>query len=121
MKNINSMFRLLPQLMITVLMFALSCKQEDPKPDCGCDAKTYKNVVNAKAVYYGSGNFTLLAENPSENSFVVACETDATWQKSTDENVPDYVISGRVKSRCFIGPTLIILPSHIQITSIKKQ
>lgn len=107
---------------IIALLFAFSCQQQkDPKPDCGCDGKTYKSIENVKAVYNGSGNFTLITENPSEISSVVACETDSTWQKSADENTPDYVISGRVKARCFLGPTFIILPSHIQITAIKKQ
>lgn len=116
------MFKSLPNLAILALLFAFSCqKQKDPKPDCGCDAKTYKRIENVKAVYNGSGNFTLITENPSENIGVVACETDSAWQKSADENTPDYVISGRVKTRCFLGPTFIILPSHIQITAIKRQ
>ena len=116
------MFKSLPNLAIITLLFAFSCQQQkDPKPDCGCDARTYKRIENVKAAYKGSGNFTLIAEDPSENSSVVACETDSAWQKSADENTPDYVISGHVRSRCSLGPTIIILPSHIQITAIKKQ
>ncbi|GGB87354.1 hypothetical protein [Dyadobacter sediminis] len=121
MKNMDFKGRLLSFLAVTVLVFALSCQKEDPKPDCGCDGKTYKKVENAKAVYHGLGTFTIAEEASSGNIYTIACEADSTWQKSADLKIPDYIISGNLKSNCSFGPTLIALPDYIQITAIKKQ
>ncbi|MCE7042424.1 hypothetical protein [Dyadobacter sp. CY312] len=99
-----------------------SCRKEDPEPDCGCEGSTIKKIENARAVYYGSGLFSVVYESGDRYSYasMFACKIDSTWQKSSDPKVADYTISGNMKSVCFTGPTLIAQPSPLEITSIRK-
>jgi len=108
--------------LILFVSMASSCRKNDPDLDCGCEGSTIKNIENARAVYHGSGIFSVLAEGNNQSYYpsFVACKTDSTWQKSPDLKVANYRISGNMKSVCFTGPTLAAQPSPLDITSIEK-
>jgi hypothetical protein len=101
---------------------ALSCKKKEPDPDCGCEGSTVKRIENARAVYYGSGLFSVLQKDGGQSSYYYlhSCKIDSTWQKSPDSQVTDYTVSGNMKSVCFTGPTLTAQPNPLEITNIKK-
>lgn len=109
--------------LILFVSLAFSCrKKEDPEPDCGCEGSTVKKIENARAVYFGSGFFSVLEEGGSKvyASNLLACKIDSTWQKSPDLKVADYTISGNLKQVCFQGPTLVAQPTPLEITSTRR-
>lgn len=108
--------------LILFVSLAFSCHKKEPEPDCGCEGSTVKKIENARAVYFGSGYFSVLGDDANKSSYpyLLACKIDSTWQKSTDFKVADYTISGKMKLVCPTDFTLTAQPSPMEITTIKK-
>jgi len=115
------------QLIASLLIFALplvtaSCKNKDPKADCGCDSPSIKDFKDANAVYLGSGVFSVSREQKQGAdtggfNMLIACNADSSWVKSEDAKVADYVVSGSIRRQC---PTDISLWGGYQPVTISK-
>ena len=114
------------QLYIVCLVFiaAFSCKDAEPKPDCGCDGPTAKVLKDVKASYYSKGAFLLRLtndENVQYESSVLACLASDTLKITPDIKNPDYIVSGNLKKECsYPSYSSYYAPPSFEVTSIRK-
>jgi len=114
------------QFYIVCLLFiaAFSCKEKEPKPDCGCDGPTAKVLKDVKASYYGRSGFLLRLTNDDNvqyESSVLACSISDTLKLTPDIKNPDYIVSGNLKKDCTpLGPSSFHAPPGFEVTSIKR-
>jgi hypothetical protein len=105
------------------VFLAVSCKDKDPKADCGCNGSTISVIENVKASYSGRNNLLLRLKNSDdvvyEELYQLCSQTDSL-DITPDIKNPDYTVSGNVKSNCFNGPTLIVQAQFFEITEIRK-
>lgn len=109
---------------ILLLIFVtVSCKNKNPDADCGCNAPTIKIIENVKASYVGSNSILLRLKSPDdavyEELYQLCSKTDSLTI-TPDIKSPNYIVSGKVKNSCFLGPTLTIQAQLFEVTDIKK-
>ncbi|MEO6685088.1 MAG: hypothetical protein ABIN24_03955 [Dyadobacter sp.] len=101
----------------------ISCQEDKPKIDCGCDSATIKLIDNVKASYTGSNGLLLKlrsADDVAYEEYYELCSTPDSLSITPNVKIPNYIVSGKVKGHCFTGPTLVIQASLFEITEIKK-
>ena len=114
------------QFYIVCLLFiaAFSCKDKEPKPDCGCDGPTAKVLTDVKASYYSKGAFLLRLtsdENVQYESSVLTCSISDTLKITPDIKNPDYIVSGNLKKECSSpGFSSFNAPPRFEVTSTRK-
>ncbi|WP_159478357.1 hypothetical protein [Dyadobacter sp. 3J3] len=110
-------------LLLLFLIIMASCKDKNPEVDCGCDSPTVKVIENVKASYTGSNSLLLRLKSTEdvvyEELYQLCSKTDSLTITPDIKN-PNYLVSGKVKSSCFFGPTLTVQAQLFEITAIKK-
>ena len=111
-------------LISILLLAALSCKDKDPKAECGCGSPVIKEIKDVKASYLEDGKFLIRMTNPQGELYEeinISCTIDNAWIKTEDISKPDYEITARVKKGCEPPVYVSYFPGNsIEITKIKK-
>lgn len=111
-------------LLCLIIVAAFSCKEKEPKFDCGCESATFRVVKDANASYLGKGilQIQLVSEEKEfYESFVTACSISDTLKITPDVRKPDYIVSGNIKNMC-VDKNLILdqMPPKFEIKKIEK-
>jgi hypothetical protein len=115
-----------PFYFLLVILFSSSCKKSkvELQADCGCDGSAYLTIENVQARHAGNGFFVInKTDTNGKLTYGSACDSDSTWEVSTDEKIWNYTISGDLKKRCPSANQEYELTAPgglLQITSIKK-
>ena len=114
-------FAIISQATLVALALTFSsCKDDDKKPDCGCDGATARTIDKANAAYVGEGYFAVEQTNQGSEKYLLAvkaCGTiDASWEVAKDSATFNYTISGDVKKQCSIDG---VQPITAQTTSFQ--
>ncbi|SEJ15668.1 hypothetical protein SAMN05216327_106383 [Dyadobacter sp. SG02] len=107
----------------TLVALALSfssCKDDEKKPDCGCDGTTELTIDKANAAYVGDGYFAIERTNEGNEKYLLAvkaCGTvDASWEVAKDSATFNYTVSGDVKKQCKVDD---VQPNTVQSISFQ--
>lgn len=104
------------------LVFCLllsSCRDNTPGADCGCSSSHYTVMENARISYAHGSIFTFADDNRLVNSYILCTPLD-TLGESKDPLVPDYIMSGKMRLPCFVGPTLLPSQPLLEVTEIRR-
>ena len=105
-----------------VLLMSVSCKKEDPGPDCGCNSRAMREIKEVPAQFSGTFVFFVNQDPNYVSYFASAC--DRTLLKGLEPSPPDaanYLISGLIKAPCLPdGIQPIIESFHIELTAIRS-
>ena len=105
-----------------VLLMSVSCKKEDPGPDCGCNSPVIREIRDVPVQFLGDFVFFVNRDPNYVSYFASAC--DRTLLKGLAASPPDtgnYQISGLLKAPCLPdGIQPIIESFHIELTAIRS-
>lgn len=117
MKKLAISFRV---TLMALALFSTSCKDDEKKPDCGCEGSTAMIIDKANAAYVGEGYFAIERTNEGKEKYLLAvkaCGTvDASWEVAKDSATFNYTISGDLKKQC---KTDDIQPNTVQTSSFQ--
>ncbi len=104
-------------LFLLFLAGMISCRKEDPAPECGCDGPVLEVVKDFDTVYK-SGFFV----GKQAGFLNVSCGEDLVTGKIVDGD--SVIVSGNVRRNCtslMDINTLIAIPSLLEVTAIRKK
>lgn len=109
-----------------LLITAFSCKDKDPKADCGCEGSIFIIIKDANASYLGNGNLRIQQVGEDKQLYegiVSACSISDTLKITTDIKNPDYIVSGNIKKQCFRDHLMIydVTPQKFEVKEIKRR
>ena len=117
--------RYLPFVLLCILI-SISCKKdkiEKPVIDCGCNSKTERVIQNFPAVYNGMGGLLIFEQLEGNITSIMAseiCNIDTSLTASINMKVPDYLVSGKLKTKCIAPIGVWTGPESFEITEIRK-
>ncbi len=98
----------------------LACHQPQPLADCDCQSTSYSLLTEKMGVHNKGSVSTINAQTGRVDGFyTLSCNPDFIVGKATDSDT--VILSGRARSNCYKGETLIALPGLLEIITVRKK
>ncbi len=108
---------------LVLLAFTLSllaCHQPQALADCDCQSTAYSLLTEKIGVYNKGSVNTINAKTGKVDGFyTLSCSPGFIVGKAADNDT--IILSGRARSNCYKGETVIPLPSLLELISVHKK
>ncbi|QHV95673.1 hypothetical protein [Spirosoma endbachense] len=107
-------------VVLTLTLSALACRQPSAPADCDCQSTSYSLLIEKTGVYNKGGVSTINAKTGQVDGFyTLSCNPDFITGKAADRDT--ILLTGRARSNCYKGESLIALPSLLELITVRKK
>lgn len=107
-------------IVLPLMVSSFACRQSPAPADCDCQSTSYSLLTEKTGVYNKGSVSTINAKTGQvDGSYTLSCNPDFITGKAADRDT--IILTGRARSNCYKGESLIALPGLLELITVRKK